>query len=139
MVNFEKKEGDFQYNFNPYLTNGKNYIIIEPTGVEKSIRGAFPVWEFRSISSLFKGLDVDLSYRLNKNITYKIERNIMIKNITDIIFGGLTFWIFGYAIIFGTNSNGFMSHQYFFTDKKDNYGWLFANFFFQFSFFHRAL
>ena len=67
-------------------------------------------------------------------VSEKNHIHIMIKNITDIIFGGLTFWIFGYAIIFGTNSNGFMSYQYFFTDKKDNFGWLFANFFFQFSF-----
>ena len=66
-----KKEGDFQYNLNPYFTTGKNYIVLEPAGVERTIRGAFPVWEYRSISSLLKGIDVDLSYRLNKNITYK--------------------------------------------------------------------
>ena len=71
VINFEKKEGNFQYNLNPYFTSGKNYIVIEPVGVEQSIRGAFPVWEFRSISSLLKGIDVDLLYRINKNITYK--------------------------------------------------------------------
>jgi len=71
VVNFQKKEGDFQYNLNPYFTTGKNYIVLEPTGVERTIRGAFPVWEYRSISSLLKGIDVDLSYRLNKNIAYK--------------------------------------------------------------------
>ena len=71
VINFEKNEGDFQYNFNPYFTNGKNYIVIEPAGVEQTIRGAFPVWEYRSISSSLKGFDIDLSYKFNKNITYK--------------------------------------------------------------------
>ena len=71
VINFEKNEGDFQYNFNPYLTNGKNYIVIEPAGVEQTIRGAFPVWEYRSISSLLKGFDIDLSYKINENLFFK--------------------------------------------------------------------
>ena len=53
---------------------------------------------------------------------------------TDILFGGLTFWIFGYAFIFSNNSNGFIGLTDFLTDKNNNYGWLFSNFFFQFTF-----
>ena len=60
--------------------------------------------------------------------------NIMIKNIMDILFGGLSFWIFGYTIIFNKNSNGFIGGDNFFTDQENNYGWLFSNFFFQFTF-----
>ena len=71
VINFEKNEGDLLYNFNPYLTNGKNYIVIEPAGVEQTIRGAFPVWEYRSISSLLKGFDIDLSYKINENLIFK--------------------------------------------------------------------
>ena len=71
VINFEKNEGDLLYNFNPYLTNGKNYIVIEPAGVEQTIRGAFPVWEYRSISSLLKGFDIDLSYKINENLFFK--------------------------------------------------------------------
>lgn len=71
VINFEKNEGDLLYNFNPYLTNGKNYILIEPAGVEQTIRGAFPVWEYRSISSLLKGFDIDLSYQINENFIFK--------------------------------------------------------------------
>ena len=62
------------------------------------------------------------------------QKNIMIKNIMDILFGGLSFWIFGYTIIFNKNSNGFIGGDNFFTDKENNYGWLFSNFFFQFTF-----
>lgn len=67
-------------------------------------------------------------------VSNKNQIHIMIKNMTDILFGGFTFWIFGYAFIFGDNSNGFISTKDFFTDKENNYGWLFSNFFFQFTF-----
>jgi len=62
------------------------------------------------------------------------QMNIMIKNIMDILFGGLSFWIFGYTIIFNKNSNGFIGGDNFFTDQDNDYGWLFSNFFFQFTF-----
>jgi len=60
--------------------------------------------------------------------------NIMIKNVMDILFGGLSFWIFGYTLIFNKNSNGFIGGDNFLTDKENDYGWLFSNFFFQFTF-----
>tara|TARA_B100001564_G_scaffold270318_1_gene231929 strand:+ start:566 stop:2092 length:1527 start_codon:yes stop_codon:yes gene_type:complete len=67
-------------------------------------------------------------------VSNKNQIHIMVKNMTDILFGGLTFWIFGYAFIFSNNSNGFIGLKDFFTDKNNNYGWLFSNFFFQFTF-----
>ena len=67
-------------------------------------------------------------------VSLKNSTHIMIKNITDIIFGGITFWLIGYSIIFGTNSNGFISFEEFFSKEDSDSGWLFANFFFQFSF-----
>ena len=46
-VDFEKKLGDFQFSISPYMTLGNHYIIIEPKGVERTIRGAFLVWEYK--------------------------------------------------------------------------------------------
>lgn len=73
VIDFEKKSGGFTFNISPYLTLGKNYIIIEPEGVEQTIRGAFPVWEYKSISALIKGVDLDLSYTFNQNT--KLQHN----------------------------------------------------------------
>lgn len=67
-IDFEKKRGSFQFNISPYLTLGENYIIIEPKGIEQTIRGAFPVWEYNPISATLKGVDLDISYAFNKNI-----------------------------------------------------------------------
>ena len=71
VLDFEKNIGSFKYNFSPHYSIGQNYIIIEPTGIEYSIRGAFPVWEYRSISSLIRGFDFDFSLKLNKNFSVR--------------------------------------------------------------------
>ena len=72
VLDFEKKLGDFQFTFTPFITVGKNnYILIEPTGVESTIRGAFPVWEYSAVSALFKGVDLDFSYTFNENTQFR--------------------------------------------------------------------
>jgi iron complex outermembrane receptor protein len=70
VINVEKQIGNFRYNFSPYFSQGQNYIIIEPTGFELTIRGAFPVWEYRAVSSTIRGIDLDLSLQLNEHIKF---------------------------------------------------------------------
>ena len=72
VIDFEKRTGDFQFTFTPFISVGKNnYILIEPTGVENTIRGAFPVWEYSAVSTLFKGADLDFSYAFNENTQFR--------------------------------------------------------------------
>ena len=68
VLNFEKKKGTFQYNISPYLTLAQNYIIIEPEGIQQTIRGAFPYWEYKSVDATLKGFDLDLSYSIHNTI-----------------------------------------------------------------------
>ncbi len=72
VIDFEKKAGNFQFSLTPYITVGKNnYIVNEPTGVESTIRGAFPVWEYAAVSALFKGFDFDFSYAFNAKTQFR--------------------------------------------------------------------
>ena len=72
VLDFEKKLGDFQFTFTPFVTVGQNnYIVIDPVGVESTIRGAFPVWEYSAVSALFKGVDLDFSYAFNENTQFR--------------------------------------------------------------------
>jgi iron complex outermembrane receptor protein len=71
VLDIAKKRDDFQLNISPYLNIGKNYIVIEPVGAELTVRGAFPVWEFRAVDTTFKGVDVDFSYTPIKGILLK--------------------------------------------------------------------
>ena len=71
VLDFEKDIGNFKFNFSPHYSIGHNYIIIEPTGIEYTIRGAFPVWEYRAVSSVIRGFDFDFNLKLNKNFTVR--------------------------------------------------------------------
>ena len=41
----------------PYYNHVKDYILLEPTGTEFTIRGAFPVWSYRQTDALIRGVD----------------------------------------------------------------------------------
>ena len=72
VIDFEKKAGDFQFALTPFINVGQNnYIVIEPTGVESTIRGAFPVWEYAAVSALFKGIDIDISYSFDESTQFR--------------------------------------------------------------------
>ncbi|WP_373518954.1 TonB-dependent receptor domain-containing protein, partial [Pricia sp.] len=56
-----QKEGDtWGYTFAPYANFIKDFIVLEPTGVEFNIRGAFPVWTYRQTTARLLGLDANL-------------------------------------------------------------------------------
>ena len=71
LLDFEKKNGKLNYRINPYLSHSKDYILAIPVGFEQTIRGAFPVWEYSPINSIFKGADFDFVYHIEDNIKYK--------------------------------------------------------------------
>jgi iron complex outermembrane receptor protein len=74
LLDFEKKNAKLNYRINPYLSYSKDYVLAQPAGFEQTIRGAFPVWEFSPINSIFKGIDIDFVYQINDNI--KLKNNI---------------------------------------------------------------
>ncbi|QLE03010.1 TonB-dependent receptor [Galbibacter sp. BG1] len=67
---FAKNSGDFTFNIAPYYNPIDDFIYIEPTGIETTIRGAFPVYEYTQVNANLWGVDLDASYRLSKNFTY---------------------------------------------------------------------
>ena len=50
--------------FYNYVTD---FIYIEPTGVETTLRGAFPVWSYKQTNAHLIGLDTNIKYNLNTN------------------------------------------------------------------------
>ena len=71
LVDFEKKNSKLNYRINPYLSYSKDYILAQPAGFEQTIRGAFPVWEYSPITSIFKGVDFDIIYKIKDNVRLK--------------------------------------------------------------------
>ncbi|MFD0932189.1 TonB-dependent receptor domain-containing protein [Psychroflexus salinarum] len=53
---------DFGFNIQPYFNYVDDFIILEPSGTDTTIRGAFPVWQYRQSNSRLFGIDASLSY-----------------------------------------------------------------------------
>ncbi|MEJ2584059.1 MAG: TonB-dependent receptor [Robiginitalea sp.] len=51
----------------PYLNFIGDFILLEPTGVEFTIRGAFPVWSYRQTDARLLGVDASGYYQWAKN------------------------------------------------------------------------
>ena len=46
-VSASGNSGIWAWDISPYINFLDGFIYLEPTGVEQTIRGAFPVWEYR--------------------------------------------------------------------------------------------
>ena len=51
-----------------FVNSIRDFIYLEPSGVEQTIRGAFPVWEYRKTKATFAGLDLGVNYEFNDRI-----------------------------------------------------------------------
>ena len=70
-LSLEKNSADWGYTISPYFNAINDFIILEPTGVEFTIRGAFPVWTYRQTNAHLLGVDVSAYY----NWTPKLRTN----------------------------------------------------------------
>ncbi|GAA4276087.1 TonB-dependent receptor [Aquimarina mytili] len=54
----------------PYLSLIDNFILLEPTGVDFTIRGSFPIWEYRQTNALLYGIDVDYGLDITETLKF---------------------------------------------------------------------
>lgn len=57
-------------NFEAFYNHISDYILIEPTGTEQTIRGAFPVWTYNQTNATLFGVDVTANYKFNKQWSF---------------------------------------------------------------------
>ncbi len=55
----------FKMYIEAFFNRINDFIYIEPTGVETTIRGAFPVWEYKQVNASLFGIDTSLKYQLH--------------------------------------------------------------------------
>ncbi|MFD0799492.1 TonB-dependent receptor [Maribacter chungangensis] len=68
-LSIEKNSSKWGYTIAPYLNAINNFIILEPTGVEFTIRGAFPVWAYRQTNAQLFGLDASVYYNWTSKLS----------------------------------------------------------------------
>ncbi len=59
-ASLEKSSLQWGYSLSPFINSIKDFILLEPSGVEFTIRGAFPVWSYRQTNANLVGLDVSI-------------------------------------------------------------------------------
>lgn len=65
-----KTSEKFQFTVNPFLNSINDFILIEPSGVEQTIRGSFQVWDFKQTDALLLGFDLDAKVKLTERFDY---------------------------------------------------------------------
>ncbi|MFT4832267.1 MAG: iron complex outermembrane receptor protein [Psychroserpens sp.] len=66
-LTFQRDNDIFSFSVNPYINTISDFIVIEPTDIQQTVRGNFQVWEYRQTKAQLLGVDVDASYALAKN------------------------------------------------------------------------
>lgn len=61
----------FAFEVNPFLNLINDFTLLEPTGLEQSNRGAFPVWQYRQVNARLMGVDVSANYDFARNWNYR--------------------------------------------------------------------
>lgn len=69
-VTLQKKGTDFSFSANPFATYINDFILIEPTGIQQTVRGNFQVWEYRQTNARLLGIDTDFNYSISPKLTY---------------------------------------------------------------------
>lgn len=66
-ITLQKKGDTFGFSVNPYINFINDFMIIEPTEIQQTIRGNFQVWEYRQTNATLVGFDIDASLTLSNN------------------------------------------------------------------------
>jgi len=67
-LSLEKNSTTWGYTIAPYVNSINDFIILEPRGVEFTIRGAFPVWSYRQTDALLLGVDASVYNNWTSNL-----------------------------------------------------------------------
>jgi iron complex outermembrane receptor protein len=67
-ASLERNSTQWGYTLAPFVNSTDNFIILEPTEVEFTIRGAFPVWAYRQTNALLVGVDVSIYNNWTSNV-----------------------------------------------------------------------
>ncbi|RDY61667.1 TonB-dependent receptor [Flagellimonas nanhaiensis] len=59
-ASYHKKFDHWGFNIEPFANWISDFILLEPADVEFTIRGAFPVWEYRQTDARLLGVDVNV-------------------------------------------------------------------------------
>lgn len=72
LFSISKEKGSIIWSFEPFISKVYDYIYIEPTRLEQTIRGAFPVWEYNATDVFLTGIDFTSSLSINREFKFDL-------------------------------------------------------------------
>lgn len=63
----------FQVQLHPFVNRISNFIYLQPIGFETTIRGAFPVWDYKQTEALLTGFDVNSKWNINNHFFHELS------------------------------------------------------------------
>jgi len=80
---YQLTTSDLDLNIEGFYNRINNFIYLEPTGVEQTIRGAFPVWEYNQALANFYGFDFSFNYQINEALSVNNKTSYILANDLD--------------------------------------------------------
>lgn len=68
-LTYQLKKDKFQYEVYGYIRYIQDFIFLNPTGLDLTIRGAFPSYDWENTDALVRGIDQTIQYNLTSNFT----------------------------------------------------------------------
>lgn len=76
-VALSRKHKNWSFTVAPFANFISDFILIEPTGSQQTLRGNFPVWEYRQTDARLLGIDVDNEFRVSEHISINNQLSIV--------------------------------------------------------------
>ena len=73
LTSISKSAMAYRFSIEPYVSYTDNYIYIAPVGLEQTIRGAFPVWQYEVTDALLWGIDANLDFKFSDQFNLDIN------------------------------------------------------------------
>ncbi|WP_445456635.1 TonB-dependent receptor [Flavobacterium sp. HNIBRBA15423] len=67
----KKQWQTFVMEINPFINRISNFIYLQPVGFETTIRGAFPVWDFKQTEALLTGIDLNTKWNMSERFSHE--------------------------------------------------------------------
>jgi len=76
-LTLKKRHSKFSFSINPFINFINDFVLIEPTTVQQTIRGNFQVWEYRQTDARLLGVDIDFSYDLTNRLKFTHQSSLV--------------------------------------------------------------
>jgi iron complex outermembrane recepter protein len=79
-ASYNHNSNRFNLTLEAFYNHINDYMYIEPTGIEQTIRGAFPVWEYLQTDAELYGIDLSVNYNINEHFNFSNKSSYTIGN-----------------------------------------------------------